>query len=88
MLNRRVLHGCLSLIYRPLPGGPFRFILLPMCIRRERIAPPAMQPVYCRDVAKFVECACAIGRAPIRHGRKCSSRLVDLTDTGLVLCGP
>jgi hypothetical protein len=70
-------------------GRPhFRFILLPMRIRCGGIAPPAMQPAYCRDIAKFVECACAIGRAPIRYGRKYSSRLVDLTDTRLLLCGP
>jgi hypothetical protein len=59
-----------------------------MRIHRGWIAPPAMQPVYYRDIAKFVECACAIGRALIRHGSKYSPRLVDSTDTELVLYGP
>ncbi len=40
-----------------------------MRIRRGWIAPPAMQLVYCRDVAEYVRCAGAIGRALIRHGK-------------------
>jgi hypothetical protein len=28
-----------------------------------------MQLVYCRDIAEFVRCAGAIGRALIRHGK-------------------
>ena len=47
----------------------FPFILLPMRIRRGWIAPPAMQLIYCRDVADFVECAGAIGRTLLRHGK-------------------
>ena len=50
-------------------GGLFPFVLLPMRIRRGWIAPPAMQLIYCRDVAGFVECAGSIGRALIRHGK-------------------
>jgi hypothetical protein len=40
-----------------------------MRIRRGWIAPPAMQLVYCRDIAEYVRCAGAIGRALIRHGK-------------------
>jgi hypothetical protein len=69
------------------------FILLPMPIRRGWIAPAAMRLVYCRDIAEFVECAGAIGRALIWHGRKYFKvpyrhRLADLTDVELVLYGP
>jgi hypothetical protein len=40
-----------------------------MRIRRGWIAPPAMQLIYCRDIAEYVQCAGAIGRALIRHGK-------------------
>jgi hypothetical protein len=69
LLTRHARYGCLSLVCRTPSGGPFPFILLPMRIRRGWIAPPAMQLVYCRDIAEFVECAGAIGRALIRHGK-------------------
>jgi hypothetical protein len=69
LLTRHARYGCLSLLCRTANGGPFPFILLPMRIRRGWIAPPAMQLVYCRDIACFVECAGTIGRALIRHGK-------------------
>lgn len=69
LLTRHARYGCLSLVCRTPGGGPFPFILLPMRIRRGWIAPPAMQLVYCRDIADFVECAGAIGRALIRHAK-------------------
>jgi hypothetical protein len=69
LLTRHARYGCLSLVCRVPNGGPFPFVLLPMRIRRGWIAPPAMQLVYCRDIAEFVECAGAIGRALIRHGK-------------------
>jgi hypothetical protein len=40
-----------------------------MRIRRGWIAPPAMQLIYCRDVTEYVQCAGAVGRALIRHGK-------------------
>jgi hypothetical protein len=40
-----------------------------MRMRRGWIAPPAMQLIYCRDIAEFVDCAGAVGRALIRHGK-------------------
>jgi hypothetical protein len=69
LLTRHARYGCLSLVCRTPTGGPFPFILLPMRIRRGWIAPPAMQLVYCRDIACYVECAGAIGRALIPHGK-------------------
>ncbi|WP_244567884.1 acyl-CoA acyltransferase [Bradyrhizobium erythrophlei] len=69
LLARHARYGCLSLACRTPGGGPFPFILSPMRIRRGLIAPPAMQLIYCRDVAEFVACAGSIGRALIRHGK-------------------
>jgi len=67
LLTRHAAYGCLSLVCRT-GKGAFPFILLPMRIRRGWIAPPAMQLVYCRDVADFVACAGAIGRLLLRQG--------------------
>jgi hypothetical protein len=67
LLTRHARYGCISLVCRTSTGGAFPFILLPMRIRRGSIAPPAMQLVYCRDIACYVECAGAIGRALIPH---------------------
>jgi hypothetical protein len=69
LLTRHARYGCLSLVCRTPDRGAFPFILLPMRIRRGWIAPPAMQLVYCRDIADYVQCAGAIGRALIRHGK-------------------
>lgn len=69
LLASHARYGCLSLVCRTSSGGPFPFILIPLRIRRGWIAPPAMQLVYCRDIAEFVECAGTIGRALIRHGK-------------------
>jgi hypothetical protein len=69
LLTRHARYGCLSLACRTATGGPFPFILLPMRIRRGWIAPPAMQLIYCRDIAEYVQCAGAIGRLLIRHGK-------------------
>jgi hypothetical protein len=69
LLTRHARYGCLSLVCRAPDGRLFPFVLLPMRIRRGWIAPPAMQLVYCRDVAGFVECAGSVGRALIRHGK-------------------
>ena len=69
LLTRHARYGCLSLVCRTPAGGPFPFILLPMRIRRGWIAPPAMQLIYCRDTAEYVQCAGAIGRALSRHGK-------------------
>jgi hypothetical protein len=69
LLTRHARYGCLSLVCRTPSGGAFPFILLPMRIRRGWIAPPAMQLIYCRDIAEYVACAGAIGRALLRHGK-------------------
>jgi hypothetical protein len=69
LLTRHARYGCLSLVCRTPGRAPVPFILLPMRIRRGWIAPPAMQLIYCRDIAEFVECAGSIGRALLRHGK-------------------
>jgi hypothetical protein len=63
LLTRHARYGCVSLVCRTANGGTFPFILLPMRIRRGWIAPPAMQLIYCRDIAEYSQCAGAIGRA-------------------------
>jgi hypothetical protein len=69
LLTRHAQYGCVSLVCRTANGGAFPFILSPLRIRRGWIAPPAMQLVYCRDIAEYVRCAGAIGRVLIRHGK-------------------
>jgi hypothetical protein len=69
LLASHARYGCLSLVCRTPTAGPFPFILIPMRIRRGWIAPPAMQLVYCRDIAEYVRCAGAIGRTLLRHGK-------------------
>jgi hypothetical protein len=68
LLTRHARYGCLSLVCRT-PSGAFPFILLPMRIRRGWIAPPAMQLIFCRDIAEYVACAGAIGRTLLRCGK-------------------
>ena len=69
LLARHARYGCLSLVCRTATGGALPFVLLPVRIRRGWIAPPAMQLIYCRDMAEYVQCAGAIGRALIRRGK-------------------
>jgi hypothetical protein len=69
LLTRHAHYGCLSLVCRTADGEALPFILLPVRIRRGWIAPPAMQMIYCRDVADYVRCASAIGRLLLRHGK-------------------
>jgi len=67
LLTRHARYGCLSLVCRTATGEALPFVLLPMRIRRGWIAPPAMQLIYCRDIAQYVQCAGAIGRLLVRH---------------------
>ncbi|MGZ5875475.1 MAG: acyl-CoA acyltransferase [Bradyrhizobium sp.] len=69
LLSRHAQYGCLSLVCRTAGGETFAFILQPLRIRRGRIALPALQLVYCRDIADYVQCAGAIGRALLRRGK-------------------
>jgi hypothetical protein len=68
LLGRHAAYGCLSLVCRT-ENGAFPFILLPMRIRRGYFAPPAMQLIYCRDVAEYIACAGAIGRMLLTRGK-------------------
>jgi hypothetical protein len=67
LLTRHARYGCLSLVCRTAGGDALPFILMPMRIRRGWIAPPAMQLIYCRDIADYVQCAGVIGRLLLRH---------------------
>jgi hypothetical protein len=67
LLARHAAYGCLSLISRTTDGRAVPFVLQPMRIRQ--IALPAMQLIYCRDLADYVASAGAIGRFLLRRGR-------------------
>jgi hypothetical protein len=69
LLIRHAGYGCLSLVCRTDDGRICPFILLPMRIRRGWIAPPAMQLIYCRDIAEYVASAGSIGRLLLRQGK-------------------
>jgi hypothetical protein len=69
LLARHAGYGCLSLVCRTAGGETLPFILQPLRVRRGWLAPPAMQLMYCRDVAEFVQCAGTIGRVLIRRGK-------------------
>ncbi len=68
LLIRHARNGCLSLVVHTAQGA-MPFVLQPMRIRRGIIAPPAMQLIYCRDVADYVACAGAIGRLLLARGK-------------------
>jgi hypothetical protein len=67
LLARHAAYGCLSLVRRAADGRGFSFVLQPMRIRRFPL--PAMQMIYCPDVADYVACAGAIGRFLLKRGR-------------------
>lgn len=69
LLARHAAYDCLSLVCRAADNRVFPFILQPMRIRRGWIAPPAMQLIYCRDVADYAVCAGTIGRFLLGRGK-------------------
>jgi len=66
LLKRHAVYGALSLVCRTATRAS-PFVLIPMRIRRGWIAPPAMQLIYCRDLAEYVACAGTIGRLLLRR---------------------
>jgi hypothetical protein len=68
LLARHAQYGCVALVCHT-SDGPLPFVMAPKRIRRGRIPLPALQLVFCRDVADFVRCAGAIGRFLIRQGK-------------------
>ncbi|MET3839866.1 acyl-CoA acyltransferase [Bradyrhizobium sp. OAE829] len=68
ILTRHAAYGCLGLVCRAADGRGYPFVLQSMRIK-ERIAPPAMQLIYCHEVADYVACAGAIGRFLLRRGK-------------------
>lgn len=69
LLLRHAQYGCLSLVCRTAAGEALPFILSPVRIRRGWIAPPAMQMIYCRDLADYIRCAGAISRLLLRRSK-------------------
>jgi hypothetical protein len=67
LLARHAAYGCLSLACRAADGRAFPFVLQSMRVGRIRL--PAMQMIYCPDVADYIACAGAIGRFLLRRGR-------------------
>ena len=67
LLSRHASYGCLSLVCRAADDRGFPFVLQPMRIRG--IPLPAMQMIYCPDMADYAACAGAIGRFLLRRGR-------------------
>jgi hypothetical protein len=67
LLARHAAYGCLSLVCRGADGRCSPFILQPLRIRRIKV--PAMQLIYCADVASYVDCIGAIGRFLLRRGQ-------------------
>jgi hypothetical protein len=68
LLTRHAAYGCLSLVCRTATAVT-PFVLQPMRIRRGRISLPAMQLIYCRDVADYVACAGVLGKLLARRGK-------------------
>ncbi len=69
LLSRHARYGCLSLVCRTTDGDALPFILQPLRIRKGWIAAPAMQLIYCRDIAEYIRCAGPIGRRLLSHGK-------------------
>jgi hypothetical protein len=68
LLIRHAQNGCLSLVVRT-SRGVVPFVLQAVRIRRGFIAPPAMQLIYCRDVADYIGCAGTLGRFLLARGK-------------------
>jgi hypothetical protein len=84
LLARHAALDCLSLTCRTADGRAFPFILQPMRIRRGQLAPPAMQLIYCDDIADYIACAGSIGRFLLLRGKvavvlDANQRMDDLT---------
>ena len=68
LLLRHARYGCLSIVVRS-ERGAVPFVLQSARIRSGLIPLPAMQLVYCRDIADYVACAGAIGRFLARQAK-------------------
>jgi hypothetical protein len=68
LLARHAAYGCLSAVCRS-ASDVMPFVLMPMRIRRGWISLPAMQLVYCRDIADYVACAGTLGKFLVGRGK-------------------
>lgn len=69
LLRSHASYGCLALAVHLPDGRTMPFLFLPKRVKHGRFPFPAMQLVYCRDVAEFVQCAGVLGRALLWRGR-------------------
>ena len=68
LLTSHVRYGCLGFVCHT-GDGPLPFVMAPKRMRAGRIPLPALQLIYCRDIADFIRCAGAIGRFLVRQGK-------------------
>lgn len=68
LLRSHADYGCLAFAVH-LRDRTMPFLFVPKRVKHGRFPFPAMQLVYCRDVAEFVRCAGTLGRALLRRGR-------------------
>lgn len=69
LLLSHARYGCLSLVVRAENGDAHPFILTPYRLRHGTLPLPAMQMIYCRDVADYARFASAIGRVTLKRGK-------------------
>ena len=68
LLATHAQYDCLAFVCHT-GDGPLPFVMTPKRIRSGRFPLPALQLVYCREIADYVRCAGAIGSFLIRRGR-------------------
>jgi hypothetical protein len=68
LLTSHARYGCLAFVCHT-DDGPLPFVMTPKRMRAGSIPLPALQLVYCRDIADYVRCAGTIGRFLMQHGK-------------------
>ena len=68
LLASHAQYDCLAFVCHT-SDGPLPFVMTPKRIRSGRFPLPALQLVYCREIADYVRCAGAIGSFLIRRGK-------------------
>ena len=68
LLASHAQYDCLAFVCHT-RDGPRPFVMTPKRIRSGRFPLPALQLVYCREIADYVRCAGAIGSFLIRRGK-------------------
>jgi hypothetical protein len=68
LLTSHARYGCLAFICHT-NDGPLPFVMTPKRMRAGKLPLPALQLVYCREIADYVRCAGVIGRFLVRRGK-------------------